>query len=412
MELLQMVANEQERTILVTLHQPSDTILGYLHEVVVLKQGKVVLDENMEVIQNALAINGNNRLGSSELIHRVVKYGKVSRSIDDCIAHCREEREASTHSLALPRECMTPLKDKRHPLAQVMALGRRLRLNYGFNYADLVALPVCFSILAFSLNFDPDAPTTIFMGCMVMFFIPIVLFQHHLHLSWDIWRTHRWELDDRRISIASFQIASVAFSLAMPLLAIAGSLAMVYSILGWDWASYPNQALFGLVFLIVIIKFGRTLILLRNGNYTTFMRIYLLCIFLFVVFGGLVSTPNQAPESLRWLFGLSFAFWAFSGILTSQFEHNGQIGEEPCMSFASCVVSDGNFLAAQSGFWPFSNTRRALNVLSSLYVVFLVSEYMLLRYCRAQFLDPSSVQKLDKRRTATRKQSQLSFPRV
>ena len=403
MELLHIVGKRRDCTILVTLHQPSDAILGYLNKIVVMMQGEVVFDEYTEVVQSALAMDKYRTRRLSEFVHGVVKDGIVSQTMELHLIQSREqwsgatalgddETSKGTSTMAIPTE-----HEKRHPLAQVMPLGRRFRLNYGFNYADLVTLPVCFSILAFSLGFDADAPVNIYMGCVVMFLVPILLFQHHLHLSWDMWRTHRWELDDRRIFVSSFQIASVAFSLSMPLIATVSSLALVYAILGWDWASFPNQTLFGVLFLVVIMTFGRSLILACNGNYTIFMRVYLICIFLFVVFGGFMSTPDQAPESAKWLFGLSFAFWGFSAIVTSQFEHNGRIGEQDaCLSFASCVVFDGNFLSAQSGFWPFSNTDRALKVLSCIYVTFLTLEYVLLRYRRAQFLDPSSLKQLDK----------------
>ncbi|KAL7575315.1 hypothetical protein ACA910_001835 [Epithemia clementina (nom. ined.)] len=404
MQLLHTVAKEHNRTVLVTLHQPSDAIQEYLHKIVVMMQGTVVFNEHVEVVQNAVAMGGN-RKRPSEFLHSVVKHGKVvQKAMNRSLANCREKREASMHGIILPRERMAPSKEKRQPLAQVMVLGQRFRLNYGFNFADIIALPVCFTVLSLALSFDADAPRAIFMGCIVMFFIPIVLFPHHLHLSWDIWRTHRWELDDRQISVSSFQTASIAFSLSMPLLAIVASLALAYAILGWDWASFSNQALFGVVFLTVIIKFGRSLIFLCNGNYSVFMMIYLTCIILFVVFGGLVISPTRAPESARWLFGMSLTFGAFSGILTSQFEYNNAIGEKPCLSFATCVMYDGNFSSAFSGFWPYSNTGIDLNILSRVYVCLFLAEFFILRHRRAQFLDPSSVQKPDKQGGKNRSQ--------
>ena len=400
MELLQTVAEKQDRTILVTLHQPSDSILGYIHELMVMMHGQVVFDENREVIQNALDMEEEVGVVTdriSDFVHSLVKHGTISHSMDRHLAHCREEREVSTHGLAIPHERMTPSKAERHPLGQVVALGRRLCLEYGWNLSDLVVLPICFAIMSFVFSFDPNSPTTVFLGCMMLFFIPIIIFQHHVLLGTQMWLAHRWELDDRRIFLLSYQIATLSYSLSIPFVSTAISLSLACVILGWEWTSFPNQLLFGSVFLLVIVTFGRCLGLIFKGKHA-FFKVYLLCLFLNVCFAGFLGTPSQAPPCARWLFGLSFAFWAFTGVLTNQFEYNRNIGETPCRSFATCIVYNGNFLSAQAGFWPFANARMALYVLTGIYVSLVVLEYVLLRLRRAHFLDPSSVQQLDKAR--------------
>ena len=405
MELLCTVAEKQDRTILMTLHQPSDDVLHYIHQLVVMMRGKVMFNEKRDIVNNALTMQDNHeRL--SDFMHKIVKHGSISKSMELNLMLFREE-DVSIMGVNTSCGRMRPTRENRHPLDQVVPLGRRLCLEYGWNLSDLFVLPICFCIMSFVLSFDPSSRTTVFIGSLFLFFVPIIIFQHHVLLGTQMWLAHRWEIDDRRIFLLSYQIATLASSLSIPCISTGLSLILSYAILGWDWASFPNQFLFGCVFLLVIISFGRCLSLIFKGKHE-FFKVYLLCIFLNVCFGGLLGNPSQAPPGARWLFGLSFTFWAFSGVLTNQFEHNKNIGETPCLSFATSVVYDGNFLSAQAEFWPFANARVALNVLTCIYLFLVVAEFLLLRKRRAHVWDPSSAKQLDKQRSRRTRRRRLS----
>ena len=325
----------------------------------------------------------------SRFVNQVVRFAAVSVSMRSSIQQLLEDDAVPSSSSLVAQSfpgngvMWKKKKARRNPFSQVVAMGHRLRLQYGSNIFDIVVLPIAFAIMAYILNFDGHSPKNTTIGCMMLFFIPIIIVQNHVLLGTKIWVDHGFELDDGRVFLASYQVASLLYCLSIAVLSTLVSLAIAYAILEWDWASFPNQLVFGCVYLLLIIGFGRCLSLVFNGDYI-FFRVYLLVIFLNICLAGYLSTPGQAPESVRWLFSLSFTFWAFAGVLTNQFEHNKDIGgENPCQSFATCVMYNGDFLAAYSGFWPFGNTRLALNVLTGIYLVFVVAEYWLLRLRRA-----------------------------
>ena len=92
-------------------------------------------------------------------------------------------------------------------------------------------------------------------------------------------------------------------------------------------------------------------------------------------------SPNKIPPSLQWMTYLSFAFWGVAGISLVQF-HEGLIieGCRPCLSFRSCVLLDGSFLARWFGYTPIADVKLAYMVLLGALALFMATEHGLLRY--------------------------------
>ena len=63
---------------------------------------------------------------------------------------------------------------------QVPALVRRLNLNYGMNWADLIVMPLTYLILALVFRFEDGSPAQVILVSAFFIFIPVLIFQHHL----------------------------------------------------------------------------------------------------------------------------------------------------------------------------------------------------------------------------------------
>lgn len=93
MHFLRSVAAAEDLTVLVTVHQPSDDILGYLDRLVFLATGRVIFDEKVEVTKQALRDGGPS---ISEFVHEAVKTGMIGQSMDEKLQQARVSLHQST----------------------------------------------------------------------------------------------------------------------------------------------------------------------------------------------------------------------------------------------------------------------------------------------------------------------------
>ena len=369
--------------ILVSLREP--LLLHHIDRLTVLRQGKVILDEDRLILQNML---NNDESETLEECVRTFVHQDTSDSFQTNRHTCSPKQESTYQN---EEECYVSTGSKRdkqalslprkNPFSQISPTSERLVMAYGSNVWDFLVIPLAFAIVAYFVTLAAKSPRTLTLACWMLLLVPILLLQHHVLQSNRIWLAHRYELQDRRISAASYQMATHLYSFSIALLSTFVALVIAYVILDWDWSSFPNQVVFTCVYLLCMLSMGRCLSVALNGHHV-FYRIYLVFIFLNLCFSGFVSTPRDAPESIRWLYRLSFTFWASAGVLSDQFEHNSK---KACGSFATCLQWNGNVLATQSGYWPYTDARQALNVLTVIYLGAVIAEYALLLLRRKYF---------------------------
>jgi len=153
MHFLCNVAAADDLTVLVTVHQPSDDILGYLDRLVVLATGRVIFDETIEVAKQALH---DEEQGPSiaEFVHEVVKTGTIGRRFDGKLQQAR----ATLHQRMLNRP-----KTGRRRVSVSACLRSKLPLGYTdqshmkslldlFSQASALSRSVCFSEKAISIK--------------------------------------------------------------------------------------------------------------------------------------------------------------------------------------------------------------------------------------------------------------------
>ena len=407
-------------TVLVSLHQPSDETLSQLDQLVVLQKGRVVLNESrrdLELVLQQPRIDKNkaerdalpqgpaHSMRLSEVMGRVIRHGRlpsfVQRNLalykqnktgsNDLLDTSRNQQQNETFAssssstivstssphdstvhdttIILPHQ-QSPQDHKtknRSALSQVGAMGRRMRLQYGSGWLDLVVTPLVVALMAGLLRLDPYSPKTVTLGAVVFLFVPILLFQIHVLFGAQLWLDHKAELQDGRITVASYHVASLVHSLSIPLVSLTVATVLGFAILNWTTSLILiwNQVVLGQALLVVTVTFGRCLSLWFDGQ-SGFFRIHLVFLLLNLCFAGILVGPHKAPQQLQWLFAVFPRFWASAGVVLNQYEHNtDHLGEVPsCQSFATCVLQNGNVLAATMGYWPLGSVRLAWMVLT------------------------------------------------
>ncbi|CAB9502183.1 ATP-binding protein (Partial), partial [Seminavis robusta] len=428
MEFVQFLSNKYSCAVILSLHNPSEEVLQYLDRVVVMDNGYVRMQRDC-MANRAFATDFRRELGSmmsgflehsnrsntSENKLRIVSMtGKGSMieqsgprsAIDldttfdlDAVDETEREQQEISVSTAweensVPCFSKTPPAvsteeegTKKKPKAsgwnnflgffsKTAFLCRRLHANYGSDPADLLTLPIILMLFAMVLRFDGGSPIQEVLVSTFYIGIPVNLFRHKIHLSCKMWSAHKVEMDDQRISLLSYQLATQTFSFAAPLISLIVAHILGYAVLGWSFESLAVQILFSAVHLLVALQLGRTICVFFRGDYRKFSKFYSVFIFLCFLFGGLLVPSRQLPPWLSWMYVFSFTFWAISGGALNILQYHGS--EEYCGDALSCIATDGSFIARYTGFAPVSTEHLALQVLTIWFVVLAVVEYLLL----------------------------------
>ena len=101
---------------------------------------------------------------------------------------------------------------------------------------------------------------------MGLAYVPGILFTFRLVGSWEMFRYHIWDLEDKRISPFAYLISSTVHLLYIPILSVIISYAIVYGILGWSWAYFWDIFLFGAMTTVATLQVGKVLVV-RCGSY-------------------------------------------------------------------------------------------------------------------------------------------------
>lgn len=399
-DLLRDVAKNEAVTILMILHQPSNEILHKLDGIILMCKGRVLLEQTIQ------SIGGD--FSPSEFVHTklvdcnspdcpICHHEKGSAKLstfEDIGAYLSDVNDEATPLIENSKEQVSKqqlqdLQSKRwnhcviemnQPwnLWQVPPLIQRMQIELGFPWKDLLVLPVCFVLVTSWLRFEAGSPIQIYTATTLFVVVPTIVFQPRLIVACNVFLSHHLELEDRRISSVAYDIASTIFTFGVPFVAIILAHIIGYVILGWEWNTFLVQILFVIAHTTASIQVGKTLSVAARGDYTKLTRWYVLFVFLSILFSGFFVNTRNVPEYLIWLVYLSLTFWGLSGAQLNQLQYNSALGQDSCLSFASCIAGDGNFLARYFGYSPITTTLLSFVVLLIWLVAFLCIEGILL----------------------------------
>ena len=383
-------------TILMIIHQPSNDLLMKMDGVILMCKGRVLLEKEVE--------NIGTDFSPAEYVHTILEncsnwkcptchpsqpLVRTRRNLGSYLSDVnrmsmvlmeeREEKEVDEQKLvsnSMKHDFVLPWNNIR--LWQVQPLVKRMQLEIGFGWKDLLVLPVCFALITAWLRFESGSPIQVYLATTLFIIVPTITFQPRLIVICNNFRAHQFELEDKRVSSIAFLIASAIFAFGIPFVAIILGHSFGYAILGWEWDTFLVQILFAIVYTTAALQVGKTLSVAARGDYTKLTRGYVLFIFLSILFSGFFVNVNNVPEYLRWLVYLSLTFWGLSGAALNQLQFNSNFGEDPCLSFATCISFDRNFLARYFGYTPTTTALLSMLVLLIWVVVFFLLEGFLL----------------------------------
>eukprot|EP00984_Skeletonema_dohrnii_P016712 scaffold7470_cov84-Skeletonema_dohrnii-CCMP3373.AAC.3 len=392
-DLLRDIATHKAMTILMIIHQPSNDLLMKMDGVIVMCKGRVLLEKEVENIGtdfspaeyvHTILENCNNfKCSTCHPSHPSVRtldprdlgsyLSDVNRMSMELIGSEEpkelelelelQEQNKITRPSPMKYRYVMPWKNIR--LRQVQPLVKRMQLENGFGWKDLLVLPACFALITAWLRFESGSPIQVYLATTLFIIVPTITFQPRLIVICNNFRAHAFELEDKRVSSVAFLIASAIFAYGIPVVAIVLGHLIGYPILGWEWDTFLVQILFAIGYTTAAIQVGKTLSVAARGDYTKLTRGYVLFIFLSILFSGFFVNVNNVPDYLRWLF-------------------NGNFGENPCLSFVTCIAFDRNFLARYFGYTPTTTTLLSILVLLIWLVAFFLLEgFLLLRFSSA-----------------------------
>eukprot|EP00531_Pseudo-nitzschia_arenysensis_P017630 CAMPEP_0116131588 /NCGR_PEP_ID=MMETSP0329-20121206/9088_1 /TAXON_ID=697910 /ORGANISM="Pseudo-nitzschia arenysensis, Strain B593" /LENGTH=1203 /DNA_ID=CAMNT_0003626033 /DNA_START=45 /DNA_END=3656 /DNA_ORIENTATION=- len=382
-DLLSFIAKEKSVTILMTLHQPSCEILEAMNGIIVLAKGKVTYDSRLESIKGIKSSRGSysdffhNLLSETgEGKAQIVNIKEGLEYVDDSMSP-----SSSLESVPLRVKSKERLESciKKLRLWQVRPLVRRMSLEHSPKPRDFLVLPICILIVAGWASFDAKNPLLAILQVLANICAAAMINQVKIVVNWDILSAHRWDLEDKRISPLSFLVASSFQMFYAPIISITLSLAINHAVLGWNWESFVPTCLFMTLMTIVLLQFGKTISAITN-QFQIVAGVFNVFIFLGFVMSGSVVNPNKIPVAARWMMYMTPIFWGNGGTLLTMFQYTNDLGEQPCQSFASCIVYNPNFMAHVTGFPALITARAAMFVLIGMFLILALIEYILL--CR------------------------------
>jgi ABC-type multidrug transport system ATPase subunit len=418
MSALKSLAELRHCSALITVHQPSEEIVSHFKRIVELDAGKVVLQESVVNPRRTVHLIDTYLLKSHEDSQRNAIREGSSRSLllsvsDDFVRTpdssflMSHRTGGSSHLIIQALEDITetndesdPSKDwgheRRHGLKhdsvqatevnknmvvtvveQVSPMTQRLCRN-GNELTGCITVVVTFSLFAAVFSLDDGSYVQIVVATSVMIAVPALLFADKIIDYNEAWVAHKFELDDKRVSPASFQTSTALCTYPCPLVSSILATVVAYAILGWPWSTLLNHVLFVGVYLLVALQFGRALCVLFLGNIGIVMEAYTATLLISAVFSSLFVSSSKFPESLHFLFRLSISFWGLSGSVLHIFHDDNYNVDRSCFDFFSCVLSDGSVAGRVFGFSPLSNSYRALGVLTLVFVCLVFVESFLL----------------------------------
>lgn len=413
-DFLRDIAKYKAMTILMIIHQPSNDILMKMDGVILMCKGRVILEEEVKNIGtdftpaehvHSLLKKGNdakcptppkplvgicqtfsegteiNRsLDRRDLIGSIGSYLSDVNSMSMAVLVDIEKEHSSQETIEATRlmKYEHSISWNKIRLRQIQPLIKRMQLESGFGWIDLLVVQVSLALITAWLRADSGSPMQVYTATALCVIVPTIIFQPRLIIICSNFRAHTFELQDKRISSVAFHIATAIYAYGIPVAAIALGQMIGYGILGWEWNTILVQILFAVIYTLAVMQVGKTFVVVARGDYTKLTRGFVLFVFLSILFSGFFVNVNKVPDHLRWLVYLSPTFWGLSGAVLNQLQFNGNFGGDPCRSFASCIALDRNFLARLYGYTPMTTALLSMLVLLIWFCIFFVLEGVLL----------------------------------
>ena len=383
LELIKDLAKERSCAILLTLHQPSDAILEQIDNSLVLYGGSMILNQKVRssvMIHDVLErLENGEELMCLESMQPESMVDSTRRQEPDTFAGISPGREDENIAPQI-RSQPSLFSRWKFDLWQVQPLMRRLQLEIGHDYRKMFELGLAYAVICGLLQFkDGRGPVEIIFAISLFCCIPVFIFQPLLLRSCISYNDHQLELRDGRISPSAYMLASFCFFTSMPVAAIAVGIAIGYGMLGWDFGTYPNQFLLASLFFLVTHQLGRTVVIYMDGFYPKVDFIYVVYTAFSLLLSGVMVSPSELPNYIRWLTFLSVGWWSISGTLLVHLEQGSLFDKtDICSSLQTCILQDGVFLAHSLGYRPIGSTTSSYAVLLAMFVVLFSTEYVLM----------------------------------
>ena len=442
MSALASLAQLRNIAAIMTVHQPSTEILSYFCKIIVLDAGRVVVSERVNDPEKAAHLIEKRLLRSHENSSKFSLRQSSRRSLllplasdaDQSIdvkldvpaltrhlavqplqeasevgsgferpTQIRTNPELIEHIGSSPQEADYSSEEpgsKEGPkmfsstgivkhifghLLQVRPLAKRIQLQTGYSFMDGLTVIIALSVAAAMLLVDEGAHLQIVLASACMVAVPTFLFTHKIFAYNELWRSHKFEMDDKRISPVAFQMATALFTYPIPLMALIVAVAVAYAILRWSFATFVVQCLFAGVHLLIALQLGRVLCVAFHGDFDPVMKVYTTVLLINAVFSSLFVSSHKFPREAQFLFLLSINFWALSGAALNIFNDDNYNDGRTCVDLLSCVLSDGNVAGRTMGFAPLSSSYRALGILTAVFIALIGIECGLLYLRRDGF---------------------------
>lgn len=367
--LLKSITKENNVTILMTLHQPSNSILAKMDKAIVLGGGRILFDGNFRAESEGQNQFPRNDFSAVEQVHDIITKERDQRR--PSLLHSEVQKYPDFH-----HESYQSTERPIQPFIrvwQVKPLLARLHLDCPPGLQDLLVLPLCFLAISLWCSIDSKNPIQGLLVTATFLLLPSVFFESRILMNWRILESHIWDLEDKRISCLSYLLASGIQMLWIPLVTIPVSFSIAYAIFGWQWESFWVVSLFCIMYTICNLQFGKTLCA-ALGTYRAVVTCYSVYLCLGVVCSGFYVNPANVPTYLRLIMFMSLSFWGLTGTALSQLEYVN-IGEEQCLSFASCIMYDRNFLAHFTGYVSVTTEYQSMLALCIIALVLVFLEY-------------------------------------
>ncbi|KAK1739424.1 ABC transporter ATP-binding protein [Skeletonema marinoi] len=224
-DLLRDIATHKAMTILMIIHQPSNDLLMKMDGVIVMCKGRVLLEKEVE--------NIGTDFTPAEYVHTILEnyrrdvgsyLSDVNRMSMELIGSIEpkelelQEQNKITRLSPMKHGYVMPWKNIR--LRQVQPLVKRMQLENGSGWKDLLVLPACFALITAWLRFESGSPIQVYLATTLFIIVPTITFQPRLIVICNNFRAHAFELEDKRVSSVAFLIASAIFAYGIPVVAI------------------------------------------------------------------------------------------------------------------------------------------------------------------------------------------------
>jgi len=383
LEGLESIALVSDCAIFMTVHQPSERILEHYDTVFFMDGGQLTFQKsvNPESVHE-LHTDLENRMISNSTFRpfQPIDEESLQQSIETNNAN-RKSYSSDKYNDNI--NCIeSGIKMFSKTMKQIAPLAHRLHIQFGWEAMSGCTLVILLMLVVFLLRFEKFYPQKVVTLSLTIIGIPSVVFPHKVVEHAVMWKAHKEELDDKKITPLAFQISTALYTFPVPIFSLLVGQILVYLIEGWSFDSFAYQWVIASVHLMCSFQVGRMLMVWFRGDFSKGIRYYVMLLVYAFIFNGVCLSTNKPPEFMRWLYWFSINFWGISSSVIRQFDSDVYSNTEYCSDLVACMGTDNNIIVRNLGFAPLSNTVRALNILTCVFVAFWLLEFAILHHRR------------------------------